>query len=90
MLRSDFRALIPVLPTGSHRRPMRPDADLFAHGIAALPAEFMDRMDLREVTLVQNDTGRLNSSSAYGATASPGSSSPPVLRKRARIPPVDA
>ncbi|MFE7619129.1 alpha/beta fold hydrolase [Streptomyces sp. NPDC057496] len=56
-LRSDFRVLIPVLPIGSHRRPMRPDADLSAHGIAALLAEFMDRMDLREVTLVQNDTG---------------------------------
>ncbi|MEV8593481.1 alpha/beta hydrolase [Streptomyces sp. NPDC052012] len=56
-LRPDFRVLVPVLPLGSHRRPMRPDADLSAHGIAALLAEFMDRLDLRDVTLVQNDTG---------------------------------
>ncbi|MFD7298568.1 alpha/beta fold hydrolase [Streptomyces sp. NPDC059897] len=56
-LRREFRVLIPVLPIGSHRRPMRPDADLSAQGVAALLAEFMDRMDLREVTLVQNDTG---------------------------------
>ncbi|MCE0448214.1 alpha/beta hydrolase [Streptomyces tricolor] len=56
-LRSDFRVLVPVLPIGSHRRPMRPDADLSAHGIARLLAEFMDRLDLRDVTLVQNDTG---------------------------------
>ncbi|MFE1312814.1 alpha/beta fold hydrolase [Streptomyces sp. NPDC058755] len=56
-LRSDFRVLVPVLPVGSHRRPMHPDADLSAHGIARLLAEFMDRLDLRDVTLVQNDTG---------------------------------
>ncbi|MFJ4323199.1 alpha/beta fold hydrolase [Streptomyces tricolor] len=56
-LRSGFRVLVPVLPIGSHRRPMRPDADLSAHGIARLLAEFMDRLDLRDVTLVQNDAG---------------------------------
>ncbi|NKQ23135.1 alpha/beta fold hydrolase [Streptomyces galbus] len=56
-LAPDFRVLVPVLPLGSHRRPMRPDADLSAHGVAALLAEFMDRLDLRDVTLVQNDTG---------------------------------
>ncbi|GLX54364.1 oxidoreductase [Streptomyces hygroscopicus subsp. hygroscopicus] len=56
-LRPDFRVLVPVLPIGSHRRPMRPDADLSAHGVARLLAEFMDRLDLRDVTLVQNDTG---------------------------------
>ncbi|MFH8342428.1 alpha/beta fold hydrolase [Streptomyces sp. AM6-12] len=56
-LRPDFRVVVPVLPLGSHRRPMRPDADLSAHGVARLLAEFMDRLDLREVTLVQNDAG---------------------------------
>ncbi|MFB7632232.1 alpha/beta fold hydrolase [Streptomyces sp. NPDC056149] len=56
-LRPDFRVLVPVLPIGSHRRPMRPDADLSAHGVAAVLAEFMDRLDLRDVTLVQNDAG---------------------------------
>jgi pimeloyl-ACP methyl ester carboxylesterase len=56
-LRTDFRVVVPVLPLGSHRRPMRPDADLSAHGIARLLAEFVDRLDLRDVTLVQNDTG---------------------------------
>ncbi|WP_369362512.1 alpha/beta fold hydrolase [Streptomyces sp. CG4] len=56
-LRPDFRVLVPVLPLGSHRRPMRPDADLSAHGVARLLAEFMDLLDLRDVTLVQNDAG---------------------------------
>ncbi|MFD5710464.1 alpha/beta fold hydrolase [Streptomyces pharetrae] len=56
-LRADFRVVVPVLPIGSHRRPMRPDANLTAHGVAALLAEFMERLDLRDVTLVQNDAG---------------------------------
>src|SRR6266446_1918655 len=42
---------------GSHRQPMRADADLSPHGIARLQAEFLEALDLREVTLVGNDTG---------------------------------
>lgn len=56
-LRGQFRVVVPVLPIGSHRRPMHPDADLSAHGMAALVAEFLERLDLRDVTLVQNDAG---------------------------------
>ncbi|MFF1778864.1 alpha/beta fold hydrolase [Streptomyces virginiae] len=56
-LRGAYRVVVPVLPIGGHRRPMRPDADLSAHGIAALLAEFLERLDLRDVTLVQNDAG---------------------------------
>ncbi|MET9662043.1 alpha/beta hydrolase [Streptomyces sp. NPDC006510] len=56
-LREDFRVVVPVLPLGSHRRPMRPSADLSAQGVADLLAEFLERLDLREVTLVQNDAG---------------------------------
>ncbi|MGN9790663.1 alpha/beta fold hydrolase [Streptomyces sp. NPDC054847] len=56
-LRADFRVVVPVLPMGSHRRPMRPGADLSAQGVANLLAEFLERLDLRDVTLVQNDAG---------------------------------
>lgn len=56
-LRTDFRVVVPVLPLGSHRRPVRPGTDLSAQGVADLLAEFMDRLDLRDVTLVQNDAG---------------------------------
>jgi pimeloyl-ACP methyl ester carboxylesterase len=56
-LREEFRVVVPVLPTGAHRRPMRAHADLSAHGVAAVLAEFLERMDLRDVTLVQNDAG---------------------------------
>ncbi|MEX0801062.1 MAG: alpha/beta hydrolase [Dehalococcoidia bacterium] len=56
-LRSDYRCVAPTLPLGGHRRPMRPDADLSPHGIARLVAEFLERLDLRDVTVVQSDHG---------------------------------
>jgi pimeloyl-ACP methyl ester carboxylesterase len=40
---------------GAHRRPMQPDADLSLRGLGRLLAEFMDRLDLRDVTLCFND-----------------------------------
>lgn len=56
-LRDDFRCVVPTLPLGAHRRPMRPDADLSLGGHARLLAELIERLDLRDVTLVQNDIG---------------------------------
>jgi pimeloyl-ACP methyl ester carboxylesterase len=52
-----YRCVAPTLPLGAHRRAMRAGADLSISGIARLAAEFMDRLDLRDVTLVGNDTG---------------------------------
>ncbi len=56
-LRTDHRCVVPTMPLGSHRQPMRADADLSPHGIARLQAEFLEALDLRDVTLVGNDTG---------------------------------
>jgi pimeloyl-ACP methyl ester carboxylesterase len=56
-LHTDHRCLVPTLPLGSHRRPMRADADLSPQGQASLQAEFLEALDLREVTLVGNDSG---------------------------------
>ncbi|GHO83957.1 alpha/beta fold hydrolase [Dictyobacter formicarum] len=56
-LRTDYRCVVPTLPVGSHRQPMRADADLSFHGLAKLQAEFLEALDLREVTLVGNDLG---------------------------------
>ena len=56
-LRTDHRCIVPDLPLGGHRHPMRPDADLSMHGIARLIAELMDRLDLRDVTLAMSDWG---------------------------------
>ena len=53
----DHRCLVPTMPLGSHRKPMRVDADLSAPGIARLVAELLEALDLREVTLVGNDAG---------------------------------
>src|SRR5258708_33117024 len=56
-LSADPRGVAPTLPLGAHRHPMRADADLSVRGIARLVAEFLDRLDLDNVTLVGNDTG---------------------------------
>ncbi|MFI6597236.1 alpha/beta fold hydrolase [Nonomuraea sp. NPDC050536] len=56
-LTADHRCIAPTLPMGAHRRPVRPDADLSPAGLAALVEEFLDELDLREVTLAGNDTG---------------------------------
>ncbi|GAA3480210.1 alpha/beta hydrolase [Streptomyces yanii] len=56
-LRPDYRCVVPTLPLGGHRRPMEPDADLSVLGVARLVAEFLDALDLTDVTLVMNDWG---------------------------------
>jgi pimeloyl-ACP methyl ester carboxylesterase len=56
-LRADHRCVIPELPLGAHRRPMRPDADLSFDGLTALVLELIERLDLADVTLVVNDSG---------------------------------
>jgi pimeloyl-ACP methyl ester carboxylesterase len=56
-LGGDYRCVLPTLPLGAHRHPMRPDADLSMRGIAEILREFIERLDLREVTLVMNDWG---------------------------------
>jgi pimeloyl-ACP methyl ester carboxylesterase len=50
-----FRCLRPTLPLGAHRRSMRADADLSLRGQVRLLTEFLDRLELQEVTLVFND-----------------------------------
>ncbi|MYS87559.1 alpha/beta fold hydrolase [Streptomyces sp. SID5474] len=57
VLSAEHRCVAPTLPFGAHRRAMRAEADLSLPGIARLVAEFLDRLDLDDVTLVGNDTG---------------------------------
>ncbi|MBD9724989.1 alpha/beta hydrolase [Streptomyces caniscabiei] len=52
-----YRCVLPRLPLGGHRRPMRADADLSHRGVARLLGEFMERLGLEDVTLVLNDWG---------------------------------
>ena len=56
-LSAGHRCVAPTLPLGAHRRAMHADTDLSLPGIARLVAEFLDRLDLHDVTLVGNDSG---------------------------------
>ena len=57
LLPTGFRYLLPILPLGGHRVPMREDADLTMPGQVAIIADFLDALDLTDVTLVVTDWG---------------------------------
>ncbi|HET9153741.1 MAG TPA: alpha/beta hydrolase [Solirubrobacterales bacterium] len=52
-----FRCLAPDWPLGAHQVAMDPDADLTPPDLAGLIAEFIDRLELEDVTIVGNDSG---------------------------------
>lgn len=52
-----YRCILPTWPLGSHTIPVNDGADLSPGGIATMIHEFIVALDLREVTLVGNDTG---------------------------------
>ena len=52
-----FRCILPTLPLGSHIIPVDDGADLSPRGVAMMIRDFIDALDLRDVTLVGNDTG---------------------------------
>jgi pimeloyl-ACP methyl ester carboxylesterase len=56
-LPSGFRYLLPVLPMGGHRIPMRDDTDLTMPGMVNIVGDFLDALDLADVTLVVTDWG---------------------------------
>jgi pimeloyl-ACP methyl ester carboxylesterase len=53
----EYRCITPTLPLGAHPEPMHPDADLTEQGVAHILADFLDALDLEDVTLVLNDWG---------------------------------
>lgn len=56
-LEDSFRCVVPDWPIGAHTIAMNPGADLTPRGVARLVAEFLEALELRDVTLVANDTG---------------------------------
>jgi pimeloyl-ACP methyl ester carboxylesterase len=52
-----YRRITPDWPLGSHTTPLRAGADRSPRGIAHLIADFIDALDLEDVTIVANDTG---------------------------------
>lgn len=57
LLAKSMRCIVPDWPQGAHKRPMQADADLSVPGLADLIADFIEALDLHDVTLVGNDTG---------------------------------
>ena len=56
-LSEDFRCIVPDLPLGGHEVPLDLDADLTPRGVARIVADLIEALELRDVTLVGNDTG---------------------------------
>jgi pimeloyl-ACP methyl ester carboxylesterase len=56
-LADGHRCILPELPLGSHTLAMPADADLTPPGLAALIAGVLEALDLRDATVVANDTG---------------------------------
>lgn len=56
-LGEDFRCVRPDLPLGAHVLPAAANADMSPTGVARMIAEFITALDLRDVTVVANDTG---------------------------------
>ena len=56
-LEGSFRCIVPDWPLGAHTIPLKPDADVSPPALARLITEFLEKLDLRDVTLVANDTG---------------------------------
>jgi len=56
-LESEFRCVVPELPLGAHRYPMKLEAELTPRSVAGMLAELIERLDLNGVTVVGNDTG---------------------------------
>ena len=56
-LADTHRVVVPDWPLGAHPVALRPDADLSVFGLADLVADTLAALDLRDVTLVANDTG---------------------------------
>jgi pimeloyl-ACP methyl ester carboxylesterase len=51
------RCIAPDWPIAAHQVAMNPDADLSPAGIAALIADFLEALELEDVTIVGNDSG---------------------------------
>ena len=57
LLADRFRCIFPTLPMGAHRLPANADADLSPAGLARAVAELLEHLDVKDVTLVGNDSG---------------------------------
>jgi pimeloyl-ACP methyl ester carboxylesterase len=68
-LTPEYRCILPTLPLGGHRLPMKAEADLSLAGQARLLAEFLEKLGLRDATLAFNDWAARQILIAEGLTA---------------------
>jgi pimeloyl-ACP methyl ester carboxylesterase len=68
-LTPEYRCILPTLPLGRHRLPMKAEADLSLAGQARLLAEFLEMVDLHDATLAFNDWAAPQILIAEGLTA---------------------
>ena len=52
-----IRSYAPDLPLGAHPIALKPDGDMSPRGVALLILDFLEALELEDVTLVGNDTG---------------------------------
>src|SRR5262245_9324250 len=57
LLAGDMRCITPDWPLGSHRKALKPDADLSPTGIAVHCVATLDALGIERATLVGNDSG---------------------------------
>ncbi len=57
LLADRYRCIFPTLPMGAHRIPAKDNADLSPAGLARAVADLLEQLDVRDVTLVGNDSG---------------------------------
>jgi pimeloyl-ACP methyl ester carboxylesterase len=56
-LAGQCRCVVADWPLGAHRTPLAPGSDRSPRGIAHLIADFLEALDLQQVTILANDTG---------------------------------
>jgi pimeloyl-ACP methyl ester carboxylesterase len=66
-LAGGHRCIVPDLPLGGHSLPLRGEPDMSLFGLAEILAAFLDALELRDVTLVANDTGGAISQALIGS-----------------------
>ena len=73
-LHDQARCIRPTLPLGAHRQAMGPGFDASPRGVARLILEFLDALELEDVTLVGKTPAvpSASSSSTSARSASPG------------------
>ena len=64
-LEDRFRCIVPDWPLGSHTLPMRDGADLTPRGVARLIGEFLEALDLQDVTVVSTTPATLSRRSSW-------------------------